>query len=128
MWVFLMCFGKYENFSVTFIDTTTNAIKHVAYVGRSPHEAFFTPDGKEVWVSVHGEDYVAVLDGQTFSEKTRIVVPMDGRIGLAGAIVVILVALETWKPWRDEMGNDVDGDIKPTTATAPRNIHAVPAE
>jgi YVTN family beta-propeller protein len=37
--------------SVTFIDTATNAIKHVTYVGRSPHEAFFTPDGKEVWVA-----------------------------------------------------------------------------
>src|SRR5260370_14672988 len=33
--------------SVTFIDTATNAVKPVAYVGRSPHEAFFTPDGKE---------------------------------------------------------------------------------
>jgi hypothetical protein len=51
-----------------------------------------------------------------------------GALALAGAIIVILVALEAWKPWRDEMGNDVDGDIKPTTATAPRNIHAVPAE
>src|SRR5262245_57020323 len=29
--------------SVTFIDTATNAVKHVTYVGRSPHEAFFTP-------------------------------------------------------------------------------------
>jgi YVTN family beta-propeller protein len=29
--------------SVTFIDTATNAIKHITYVGRSPHEAFFTP-------------------------------------------------------------------------------------
>jgi DNA-binding beta-propeller fold protein YncE len=28
--------------SIAFIDTTTNAIKHVTYVGRSPHEAFFT--------------------------------------------------------------------------------------
>jgi DNA-binding beta-propeller fold protein YncE len=61
--------------SVTFIDTATNAIKHVAYVGRSPHEAFFTPDGKEVWVTVRGEDYVAVLDGHTFEERTRIKVP-----------------------------------------------------
>src|SRR5262249_6261837 len=61
--------------SVTFIDTATNAIKHVAYVGRSPHEAFFTPDGKEVWVSVRGEDYIAVLDGRAFKEKTRITVP-----------------------------------------------------
>ena len=61
--------------SVTFIDTTTNVIKHVSYVGRSPHEAFFTLDGKEVWVSVRGENYIAVLDGQTFKEKTRITVP-----------------------------------------------------
>src|SRR6267154_2281187 len=50
--------------SVTFIDTATNAVKHTTYVGRSPHEAFFTPDGKEVWVTVRGEDYIAVLDGQ----------------------------------------------------------------
>ena len=32
--------------SVTFIDTATNAVKHVTYVGRSPHEAFVTPDGR----------------------------------------------------------------------------------
>ena len=51
--------------SVSFIDTATNAVKHVSYVGRSPHEAFFTPDGKRVWVTVRGENYVAVLDGQT---------------------------------------------------------------
>src|SRR5882757_261293 len=37
--------------SVTFIDTATNSVKHVTYVGRSPHEAFFTPDGREVWVT-----------------------------------------------------------------------------
>src|SRR5246500_1092167 len=40
--------------SVTFIDTATNAVRHTTYVGRSPHEAFFTPDGKEVWVTVRG--------------------------------------------------------------------------
>src|ERR1700739_3429308 len=36
--------------SVTFIDTASNAVKHISYVGRSPHEAFFSPDGTEVWV------------------------------------------------------------------------------
>src|SRR6202048_3578883 len=61
--------------SISFIDTATNAVKHVTYVGRSPHEAFFTPDGKEVWVTVRGEDYVAVLDGKRFVEKTRIKLP-----------------------------------------------------
>jgi len=76
--------------AITFIDTATNAVKHVSYVGRSPHEAFFTPDGKEIWVTVRGENYVAVLDGATYEEKTRIVVPNgpgmtifspDGRYG-----------------------------------------------
>jgi YVTN family beta-propeller protein len=61
--------------SVTFIDTATNAVKHTTYVGRSPHEAFFTPDGKEVWVTIRGEDYISVLDGQSFEEISRIKVP-----------------------------------------------------
>src|SRR5260221_3920759 len=61
--------------AVNFIDTATNTVKHVSYVGRSPHEAFFTMDGKEVWVTVRGENYVSVLDGTTYEEKTRIIVP-----------------------------------------------------
>src|SRR3954470_12970255 len=76
--------------SVTFVDTATNRVKHTTYVGRSPHEAFFTQDGSEVWVTVRGEDYVAVLDGTTYAEKMRITVPNgpgmtifspDGRYG-----------------------------------------------
>jgi YVTN family beta-propeller protein len=61
--------------AVTFIDTATNAVKHVTYVGRSPHEAFFTPDGKEVWITVRGENYISVLDATSFEEKTRIITP-----------------------------------------------------
>jgi YVTN family beta-propeller protein len=61
--------------AVIFIDTATNSVKHVTYVGRSPHEAFFTRDGSEVWVVVRGENYVSVLDGTTYEEKTRITVP-----------------------------------------------------
>ncbi|WP_076862661.1 YncE family protein [Bradyrhizobium mercantei] len=61
--------------SVTFIDAATNTVKHVTYVGRSPHEAFFTPDGKEVWVTVRGENYISVIDPQSFKETTRIEVP-----------------------------------------------------
>src|SRR5262249_50015500 len=76
--------------SVTFVDTATNKVKHTTYVGRSPHEAFFTQDGSELWVTVRGEDYVAVLDGTTYGEKARIKVPNgpgmtifspDGRYG-----------------------------------------------
>src|ERR1700730_5495286 len=61
--------------AVIFIDTATNSVKHITYVGRSPHEPFFTMDGKEVWVVVRGENYVSVLDGTTYEEKTRIIVP-----------------------------------------------------
>jgi YVTN family beta-propeller protein len=61
--------------SVTFIATSNNAIKHVTYLGRSPHEAFYTPDGKELWVTVRGEDYISVIDPITYEEKTRIKVP-----------------------------------------------------
>jgi YVTN family beta-propeller protein len=76
--------------AVTFVDTATNRIKHTTYVGRSPHEAFFTQDGREVWVTVRGQDYVAVLDAATHAEKKRITVPNgpgmtifspDGRYG-----------------------------------------------
>jgi YVTN family beta-propeller protein len=61
--------------SVTFIDTATNRVKHTTYVGRSPHEAFFTPDGREVWVTVRGENYIQVLDGKTYEPTKRIMVP-----------------------------------------------------
>jgi YVTN family beta-propeller protein len=61
--------------AVSFIDTAMNAVKHVTYVGRAPHEAFFTPEGKEVWVTVRGENYVAVLDGTTYEETARITLP-----------------------------------------------------
>ena len=58
--------------SVTFIDTTTNKIKGVAYIGRSPHEAFFTPNGKELWATVRGEDYVSVIDPVKMKEIRRV--------------------------------------------------------
>ena len=58
--------------SVTFIDTETNAVKGKTYIDRSPHEAFFTADGKAVWAVVRGEDYIAVIDATTFKETARI--------------------------------------------------------
>jgi len=48
-------------------------VKGIVYVGRSPHEAFFTPDGKELWVTVRGENYVSVIDPAAMRETRRIV-------------------------------------------------------
>ncbi|MDE2367262.1 MAG: hypothetical protein KGM95_10050, partial [Betaproteobacteria bacterium] len=58
--------------SVTFIDTATNKVKGIAYIGRSPHEGFFTADGKEVWVVVRGQNYISVIDPGTFKEIARV--------------------------------------------------------
>lgn len=58
--------------SVAFIDTATNKVKGIAYIGRSPHEGFFTADGKEVWVVVRGENYLSVISPDTFRETARI--------------------------------------------------------
>jgi len=58
--------------SVSLIDTATNKVKGVVYVGRSPHEAFFTLNGRELWVTVRGENYVSVIDPQRMKETCRI--------------------------------------------------------
>src|SRR5580765_4824021 len=58
--------------SVTLIDTATNRTKGVVYIGRSPHEAFFTPDGRELWATVRGEDYVSVIDPVRMVEVRRV--------------------------------------------------------
>src|SRR5438034_3857393 len=58
--------------SVTLIDTATNKVKGIVYVGRSPHEAFFPPNGRELWITVRGEDYVSVIDPVQMKETRRI--------------------------------------------------------
>jgi YVTN family beta-propeller protein len=61
--------------SLAFIDTATNRVKHITYIGRAPHEAFFTQDGKQVWATVRGENYLSVVDANTYHEVRRIQVP-----------------------------------------------------
>ena len=64
--------GRFDRLNwVTFVDTATNRVKHTTYVGRAPHEAFFTQDGSEVWVTVRGEDYVVSSTAPPTPEKTH---------------------------------------------------------
>lgn len=63
--------STYSN-SATFIDTATNKEKGTTYIGRSPHEGFFTVNGKEAWVVVRGENYISVIDPNSYKEKARI--------------------------------------------------------
>lgn len=47
---------------------------------------------------------------------------------LAGIIVIILVGLEMWSPWRGELGNDVDGDLPAVPPPGKARMDAQPAE
>ncbi|GAB4014347.1 YncE family protein [Spirosoma koreense] len=58
--------------SITFISTQTNQVLKTVYVGRSPHEPTFTPDGKQVWVSVRGEAYISVIDVASKKEVRQV--------------------------------------------------------
>lgn len=51
-----------------------------------------------------------------------------GALVLAAVIVVILVALESHFPWRDELGHDVDGDLPAGTTPRKTAMRAQPAE
>lgn len=58
--------------AVTIIQTATNRILGTVYLGRAPHEAVFTPDCREIWVAVRGENYVSVIDVARLQEVDRI--------------------------------------------------------
>lgn len=57
--------------AVQIVDTATNKVVDTYYVGRAPHEAFISPDGKQVWIAVRGQDYISVIDLASDAE-TRI--------------------------------------------------------
>lgn len=60
--------------AVSFISTQNDNVLKTIYIGRSPHEATFTPDGKQVWVSVRGEAYISVIDVDKMMEVKRVAV------------------------------------------------------
>jgi len=58
--------------AVTLISTETNQVIKTIYIGRSPHEPTFTPDGTQIWISVRGESHVSVIDVATLKEVRKI--------------------------------------------------------
>jgi len=54
------------------VDTSSNKVVQTSYVGRSPHEAFISPDATQVWTAVRGEDYVSVTSLDSGEEVDRI--------------------------------------------------------
>jgi YVTN family beta-propeller protein len=71
------------------IDTASNKVVHTIYLGRAPHEGFFSPDGNQLWVAVRGQHYVAVVDWRkdqvvdripTEDGPSKVVFSPDGRL------------------------------------------------
>jgi YVTN family beta-propeller protein len=48
--------------AVHVIDTSSNKVLHTIYLGRAPHEGFFSRDGNYLWVAERGLDTVAIID------------------------------------------------------------------
>jgi hypothetical protein len=51
-----------------------------------------------------------------------------GALALAAVLVAVLAALERWRPWRAELGRDLDGDLPAASAPSPVQAHPAPAE
>ncbi len=59
--------------AVTLISTENNKVLKTIYVWRSQqHEPTFTPDDKQIWISVRGEAYVSVIDVDSMKEVKQI--------------------------------------------------------
>jgi hypothetical protein len=51
-----------------------------------------------------------------------------GALALAAVLALVLVVLERWRPWRGELGRDVDGDLPASPPPSPVQAHPAPAE
>jgi hypothetical protein len=51
-----------------------------------------------------------------------------GALALAAVLALVLVALERWRPWREELGRDVDGDLPASPPPSTVQAHPAPAE
>jgi hypothetical protein len=51
-----------------------------------------------------------------------------GALGFAAVLVIVLALLERWRPWRDEMGRDVDGDLDAIASQRAPQVRIAPAE
>lgn len=58
--------------SVSLINPDSAQLIKRVNIGRNPHEPRFTKDGKELWVTVRGENYISILDALTLQEKDKI--------------------------------------------------------
>jgi uncharacterized protein len=72
--------------------------------------------------------FLAAGDGKIIFSDLLGIPYWIGALGFAAVLVVILVLLERWRPWRDELGRDVDGDFGALRPSQHSRIQVLPAE
>jgi len=107
----------------------------LAQIGAGYRDAVFTLAGGLVGAVAYAyaqpwlaTTFLAAGDGKITFTGLAGIPYWSGALALAAVLVLILVALERWRPWRQELGRDVDGDLP---ASAPRSTmpaRAAPAE
>ena len=107
----------------------------LAQIGAGYRDAFFTLAGglagavafayAQPWLAT---TFLASGGGKiTFADLAGIPY-WSGALAFSGVLVLLLVALERWRPWRDELGRDVDGDLPAAAPRSAPHLHAAPAE
>lgn len=82
--------------SISAIDLAGDAPPKVVPVGNQPEAIAITPDGKELWVGLNGEDALVVLDARTLEVKTKLAcarLPIRVACTPDGKLVVVACAM-----------------------------------
>ena len=107
----------------------------LAQIGAGYRDALFTLAGGLVGAVAYAyaqpwlaTTFLAGGDGKITFTGLAGVPYWTGALALAAVLVLVLVVLERWRPWREELGRDVDGDLPASSPSSPVQAHPAPAE
>jgi uncharacterized membrane protein YedE/YeeE len=107
----------------------------LAQIGAGYRDALFTLAGgllgavafsyAQPWLNT---TFLASGDGKIIFSDLLGIPYWIGALGLAAVLVIVIVLLERWRPWRDELGRDVDGNLDAVASNRTPQVRIVPAE
>jgi hypothetical protein len=107
----------------------------LAQIGVGYRDAIFTLAGGLVGAVTYSyakptldRTFLAAGDGKIIFTDLVGIPYWAGALVMAAVLVVALVVLERLRPWRAELGRDVDGDLETVPAKHDAPIRTVPAE
>ncbi len=107
----------------------------LAQIGAGYRDALFTLAGglagavayayAQPWLAT---TFLASGDGKIIFAELAGIPYWMAALALAAVLVVVLVVLELWRPWREEIGRDVDGDLPASASPSAMPVGAAPAD